>query len=136
MAFSQLRGKARVSHQKLTAKFPTEAAREIGGMSARHRASASWPVVTTACADCGIGTNTLGEWYMVKNEIWDQAWAGRRKSWHALSGQQILCVGCLEKRLGRTLMACDFTDVPVNNDPHTWRKSKRLRDRLQRGRSP
>ena len=32
------------------------------------------PVVVSNCADCGIGTITAGEWYMVKDEIWDEAW--------------------------------------------------------------
>ena len=37
---------------------------------------------------------------------WEQAWAGRRKSWHgAVPGQEVLCIGCLEKRVGRTLIA-------------------------------
>jgi hypothetical protein len=69
---------------------------------------------------------------MVRDEIWEQAWGGRRKSWHGRTmGQEILCVGCLEARIGRTLMACDFTDAPVNN-PKTEFMSDRLRDRLQR----
>jgi hypothetical protein len=72
---------------------------------------------------------TLGEWYMVHDEVWQQAWADRLKPWHALPGQQILCIGCLEARLGRTLMACDFTDAPVN-DPDDDRSSERLRQRL------
>jgi hypothetical protein len=94
-----------------------------------------WPVVQSACADCGVGTFTLGEWYAVKDEVWAQAWAGRLKPWHALPGQQILCIGCLEARIGRTLMACDFTDAPINDltDPH-WSNlmSDRMRDRVGR----
>jgi hypothetical protein len=91
-----------------------------------------WPLILTACADCGIGTATLGEWYMVKDEVWEQAWGGRRKSWHGrVPGQEVLCIGCLEARIGRTLMACDFTDASVN-DPHENNISERLRDRLQR----
>jgi hypothetical protein len=32
--------------------------------------------------------------------VWEQAWAGRRKPWHGkVIGQEILCVGCLEKRI-------------------------------------
>ena len=81
------------------------------------------------CADCGVGTFTLGEWYMVKDEVWDHAWVGRRKSWHALDGQDFLCIACLETRLGRTLMACDFTDVPIN-DPNQDNISERMRHRL------
>jgi hypothetical protein len=71
----------------------------------------------------------MGEWYMVHDHVWEQAWAGRRKSWHCLPGQQILCIGCLEQRIGRSLMRCDFTDAPVN-DPLDRTHSKRLRDRL------
>jgi hypothetical protein len=82
------------------------------------------------CADCGVGTFTLGEWYMVKDEVWDQAWIGRRKPWHGrVPGQEILCIGCLEQRLGRTLMCCDFTDAPIN-DSNQDNISERMRDRL------
>ena len=88
------------------------------------------PVVTTACADCGVGTLTLGEYYMVKNSVWGQAWIGRRKWWFDhVDGQEMLCIGCLEVRIGRTLVACDFTDAPVN-DPNDPDISQRLRNRL------
>jgi hypothetical protein len=82
------------------------------------------------CSDCGVGTITLGEWYMVKDEIWEQAWAGRRKSWYGeVDGREILCIGCLEERIGRTLVTCDFTDAPVNHPNDEW-MSDRLYDRL------
>jgi hypothetical protein len=87
------------------------------------------PVIVTRCCDCSLGTNTAGEWYMVKHSVWEQAWLGRRKAWHAVPGQEILCIGCLEKRLGRTLMACDFTDTEVN-DPNKHNISERMRNRL------
>jgi hypothetical protein len=89
----------------------------------------AWPQIVSACADCGIGTIRLGEWYMVHDEIWKQAWRGRRKSWQVLPGQEVLCIGCLEKRLGRTLIAGDFTAASVN-DPHKRIMSERMRDRL------
>jgi len=38
------------------------------------------PIIVTRCVDCGLGTNTAGEWYMVRDHVWEQAWAGRRKS--------------------------------------------------------
>jgi hypothetical protein len=64
------------------------------------------PVCITNCADCGVGTGTLGEWYMVTDDVWEQAWCGRRKSWHGrVPGQEILCIGCLEARIGRTSRA-------------------------------
>jgi hypothetical protein len=87
------------------------------------------PAVITRCADCGVGTNT--EWYMVKESVWQLAWIERRKSYHGkIPGQEILCIGCLENRIGRTLVRQDFTDAPINNpDSHM---SRRLRDRLTR----
>lgn len=87
------------------------------------------PVVLTRCCDCGLGTNTAGEWYMVRSDIWDQAWSDRRKPWHRVPGQEVLCIGCLEQRLGRTLMACDFTDAEVN-DVGKGNISERMRNRL------
>jgi hypothetical protein len=90
------------------------------------------------CADCGIGTLTIGEYYIVHDHVWEQAWAGRRKPWHgADSGQEILCIGCLEHRIGRTLMRCDFDFTPEMlrriaapvNDPEG--KSAGNSDRLQ-----
>lgn len=80
------------------------------------------------CEDCGVGTFTAGEYYMVRDELWEQAWAGRRKPWHSL-GREILCIGCLEKRIGRTLKRSDFPDFPVN-DPEQDDISDRLRARL------
>jgi hypothetical protein len=89
-----------------------------------------WPLIVSACADCGVGTIRLGEWYMVNDDVWEQAWCGRRKWWHALPGQEVLCIGCLERRLGRTLVAGDFIpDVPAN-DPNKRIMSERLRERL------
>jgi hypothetical protein len=90
------------------------------------------PAVLSRCADCGVGTNTNGEWYMVKKSVWQLAWIGRRKSYHGkIPGQEILCIGCLENRIGRTLMRQDFTDAPIN-DPNDSHISRRLRDRLTR----
>ena len=88
-----------------------------------------WPVTISHCADCGIGTMTLGEYYMVHRDVWEQAWAGRRKSWHGVPGTKILCIGCLERRLGRALHRCDFTDAAINN-PDDPTMSERLRNRL------
>jgi hypothetical protein len=95
-----------------------------------------WPLCTTNCADCGIGCLTIDEYpYMVHDHVWDQAWHGRRKSWYSRPdcqqiGLEVLCIGCLERRLGRTLVADDFIpDVPCN-DPQQRHISQRLRDRL------
>jgi len=34
--------------------------------------------------------------------------------WSSVADRGMLCIGCLEKRLGRMLHARDFTDVPIN----------------------
>lgn len=91
--------------------------------------SLPWPLIVSTCADCGLGTIRAGEWYMVRNDVWEQAWRNRRKWWHDLPGQEVLCIGCLEQRLGRTLVAGDFNAVPVN-DPNKRPISPRLRARL------
>jgi hypothetical protein len=90
------------------------------------------PIVTTQCCDCGLGTLAAGEWYMIKQAVWETAWAGRRKPWHALPGQEILCIGCPETRIGRKLVQCDFTDAPVNDLNDESYRSERLLDRLTR----
>jgi hypothetical protein len=95
------------------------------------RRNEKWPLHDSHCCDCGIGCHTLGEYYMVRDELWDQAWTGKRKPHHRIPGQEILCIGCLENRIGRTLRASDFTDAPINSLDHDWnRKSERLLDRL------
>jgi hypothetical protein len=85
-------------------------------------------MITSRCADCGLGTVTAGEWYMVKDDVWEAAWTGRREPWHELPWQEILCIGCLEKRIGRTLVASDFSDDQINDRPRF--KSARLHNRL------
>ena len=87
------------------------------------------PTIITRCCDCSLGTNVAREWYMVKPKVWELAWCGRRKSWHNVPGQSILCIGCLEQRIGRTLCAQDFANAVVN-DPE-GDISDRMRDRLQ-----
>src|SRR5262245_1322803 len=75
------------------------------------------------CADCGFDT-TDNEYYMVRNDVWEQA---SPLNQHGV----FLCIGCLEKRIGRTLSRRDFIECPLNTSPD-WPRSKRLRDRLRR----
>jgi hypothetical protein len=84
------------------------------------------------CCDCSIGTIAIDEWYMVNNEVWEQAWSGRRRSQYVIPGSgglidEFLCIGCLEKRIGRTLCRTDFIDAPINR---FLNNSDRLLDRL------
>jgi hypothetical protein len=78
------------------------------------------------CCDCGVDTMPLErdggrdccEYYMVHNDVWRAA------------GMQagVLCIGCLEGRLGRRLTPQDFTNSPINNDL-PW-DTARLAERL------
>lgn len=71
------------------------------------------------CMDCGVDTGEIGEDYMVIDEVWLKA--------HPDNGGK-LCVGCLEKRLGRILGPADFSHYPINiPDEET---SDRLKSRL------
>jgi hypothetical protein len=71
------------------------------------------------CVDCGVDTVKAGEMYMVLDEVWplDQ-----------LGG--MLCVGCLESRIGRRLTPADFSGVPINHDRRA--RSARLDARQRR----
>lgn len=57
------------------------------------------------CVDCGENTHFTNEYYMVQFELWNEYGAG----------DGMLCVGCLENRIGRKLNKADFFDCPVNN---------------------
>jgi hypothetical protein len=56
------------------------------------------------CIDCGINTNRIGEYYVVSDSVWAEAIGN--PSPDGLDG--MLCIGCLEKRIGRRLRPCDF----------------------------
>ena len=75
-----------------------------------------------ACLDCGVDTARIDEYYIVTSQVW-------------LSANPVkagmLCIGCLEGRLGRNLTPEDFIDCPLNTDHAGWnRKSERLLERL------
>lgn len=73
----------------------------------------------STCEDCGIDAHKINEWYMITYPVWDQV-ADRL---------EVLCIGCLENRLGRKLKPEDFADVPLNH-PGVTNKSERLVNRL------
>ena len=77
------------------------------------------PVSPDDCLDCGIGTHAAGEYYMCIEAVWLEA--------HP-ADEGMLCVGCVEQRLGRRLTRLDFADVPLNRSD--WAKSSRLLARL------
>lgn len=74
------------------------------------------------CSDCGECTQCLDEYYMVEDEVWSLATDPKEKP-------KLLCIGCLESRLGRLLTKDDFSAVPLNEMPF-WPRSERLLARL------
>ena len=72
------------------------------------------------CLDCGVDTGKICEHYFVHTELWLSVVAN-------IKG--MLCVGCLERRLGRKLVRKDFPKVTINN-PRYEAKSDRLMKRL------
>jgi hypothetical protein len=79
-------------------------------------------MIDWACRDCGASTHA--ERYIVKDETWRQSALDYRSG--------MLCVGCLEARLGRKLARGDFIFTPLNIEA-LWFGSERLRDRLDAG---
>jgi hypothetical protein len=78
------------------------------------------------CNDCGDNTSTKGEYYMVHDHVWNKA-----VNKGGMKDDHMLCVGCLEKRVGRKLHKGDFTDAAVNTRPFGVH-SDRLTDRMNR----
>ena len=76
------------------------------------------------CLDCGVHTRRIDEFYMVTNEVWNSVCT------NPSDANGMLCVGCIERRLGRTLKPDDFPDCLVNTDHVGFRKSERLLERL------
>lgn len=70
------------------------------------------------CVDCG--NDSTNERYMVLHDVWAAA---------GMCPYGLLCIGCLEQRLGRRLRPADFLDVLLNTDPG-YQRSERLTDRL------
>jgi hypothetical protein len=68
------------------------------------------------CVECGVHTINAREYYMVRDDVWPLEPRGG-----------MLCVGCLEERIGRRLVPTDFTDAAIN---YVGGDSPRLRARL------
>lgn len=59
------------------------------------------------CLDCGVNTGLAEEYFMLRHELWRRL-VGRRDR------GGMLCLRCVELRLGRGLCGKDFLQVPVN----------------------
>lgn len=55
------------------------------------------------CVDCGTCTMSSGEYYMVSDDLWRKAGMGPHEG--------MLCLLCLDHRIGRQLMPDDFTAI-------------------------
>jgi hypothetical protein len=74
------------------------------------------------CLDCRKDTYKMGEYYMVIDAVWAEANPNKKG---------MLCIGCLEKRLGRALTIRDFLWCPLNvMNVFDGTTSKRLKNRL------
>lgn len=79
-----------------------------------HKSKLKW-----LCVDCQ--RNTKHEHYFVKNDVWFML--------AKMPESGMLCVLCLEDRIGRQLEPSDFTDAHIN-DPRKNMMSDLLRSRI------
>jgi hypothetical protein len=96
------------------------------------------PITATAwCADCPANIGLLDEWCLLKNSVWEKAWpkTGQKNSRAKMPMKHFLCIGCIEKRIGRKLMRADFDMRNRHNKPdyphRQFPMSRRLRNRLR-----
>jgi hypothetical protein len=76
------------------------------------------------CMDCAVDTQDIHEYYTLHNHVWYDITS------HTC-GRGMLCLGCVEHRLGRTLVPEDFqAGVPINEG--YWPRSERFVDRIGR----
>lgn len=68
-----------------------------------------------SCYDCEVNTSEINEYYMVNFDLWNSV---------ATNG--MLCIGCLERRIGRQLVSSDFIDAPINKMGGSARMKSRL----------
>ena len=87
------------------------------------------------CAYCGINAAEIGEYeFMLKPDLWRQC-GGRRRPVNRDDYKNLdcgmLCIGCIELRLGRFLCRSDFYGCPLTaNVDGSGKQSERLLARL------
>lgn len=67
-------------------------------------------------SECDVCKKIDPDYYMVKDEIWEKYGCGE--------GQ--MCFKCLKDKLGRDLVAGDFTDAPINEDNEFVKKLREV----------
>lgn len=88
---------------------------ETGRAKKHHKSKRKW-----ICLDCARDTSKMKEHFYVSLSVWKLAHDSERG---------MLCIGCLEARIGRMLTPLDFTDAHIN-DPKRNEMSDRLRSRI------
>ena len=78
-----------------------------------------------ACYDCGHDCAYMGERFMLHDDVW---WSLLDRG-EAYTAGAMLCVGCVEQRLGRRLTSSDFLPCPLNHGGG-YARSLRLRHRM------
>jgi hypothetical protein len=108
-----------------------------GFVSVRRKHGRTFMPITALawCKDCRRNIGGLGEWCLLKNSVWERAWpgTGQKSSCAKMPMKHFLCIGCIEKRIGRRLTRRDFDMRSKHNRPLPNRQfpmSQRLRNRL------
>lgn len=73
------------------------------------------------CMDCDVHTVDIDEYYMLKKEIWLSI---------VPEDRGMLCISCVDKRLGRKLTPEDFSDCLLNEEEYHQARSDKLKDRM------
>jgi hypothetical protein len=73
------------------------------------------------CIDCDIDTFKIKEYYMLFDMVWRIA---------VPEDKGMLCIGCVEERLGRKLSPEDFSICPLNEEGYPQPRSDRMKDRM------
>ena len=74
-----------------------------------------------------------GRWehYMVRDSVWKAAGMPAMRGIQPLGASGFLCIGCLERRLGRELKPRDFRPGVLLSEPSPW-DTERLARRKRR----
>jgi hypothetical protein len=75
---------------------------------------------TFDCLDCGVDTVEIDEYYGLRSPVWLEA---------NPTDDGMLCIGCVERRLGRQLVPTDFIQS-ARSPESQWRRSERLQARM------
>jgi len=86
------------------------------------------------CIDCGVNTRKIGEYYLVNDDVW--AAAGGTPNVTGVLTSEMLCIGCLEKRIKRRLRPNDFPPVEANLGNKSPRLYSRVFGKRRRGEAP